>query len=48
MNKFTHGEVYKKTINWLKRGVNPKFLKLIDRFNFWMFTVTYIKVYILR
>ena len=29
-----------------KRGVNPEFLKFIDRCNFWIFTVTYIKLYI--
>ena len=29
-----------------KRGVNPEFLKFIDRCSFWFFTVTYIKVYI--
>ena len=29
----------------LKRGVNPNFLKFIDRYNFWILTVTYIKVY---
>ena len=30
----------------LKRGVNPEFLKFINCCNFWIFTMTYIKVYI--
>ena len=30
----------------LKKGVNSDILKFIDRFNFWILTVIYIKVYI--
>ena len=33
-------------ISLFKRGVNPEFLKFRDRCNFWIFTATYIKVYI--